>query len=252
MARKIEIFMAWTGMAWVLCFFIGMVLLAGWIPLPSPDDSAAEVAAMYREDTDTIRAGLALIFVGTIGFILYAATIASQCRRIQGAPTAARYAQLGSIGASTILIVVPIIIWFTAAYRPETRSPESLQLLNDLGWIMFIVGFVPFVAWVWSVGLAILSDESETPVYPRWAGFLCMLLGTLQIPPVLLVFFKTGPFAWNGLMSWWVPATDFFTFFVVMFVLTIKALKNQAAEPSGQSVRADDERAPHVAGPQPA
>lgn len=223
--------MVWAGLAWVILFFIGMVPLAGWIPLPSPNDSAAEVAAMYREDTDSIRAGLALIFIGMIGFILYAAAIASQCRRVKGAPTAARYAQVGSIGAMVILIVVPIIIWWTAAYRPDARSDEAIQLLNDLGWIMFIVGFVPFVAWCWTVGLTILSDESATPLFPRWAGYVCLLLGTLQIPPVLLVFFTTGPFAWNGLFSWWIPATDFFGFFLMMLVLTLRAVKTEDGPP---------------------
>jgi uncharacterized membrane protein len=239
MARKVEMGMAYAGLAWVLMFFIGMVPLAHWIPLPSPSDSATEVAAMYRDDTSGIRAGLAFIFVGMIGFILYASAIASQCRRIKGAPVAARYAQVGSIGAMVILIVLPIIIWWTAAYRPETRSPADIQMLNDLGWIAFIVGFVPFVAWCWTVGISILCDESDTPVYPRWAGYLSLLLGTLQIPPVLLVFFKTGPFAWNGLMSWWVPATDFFTFFLVMFYLTIKALKAQGAPLSPDAASAD-------------
>ncbi|WP_372787871.1 hypothetical protein [Paraconexibacter sp.] len=229
MGRKIELGMTWAGLVWVILFFIGMVPLANWIPLPSPSDTAAEVQAMYVDHTNSIRAGLALIFTGTIGYILFSAAIASQCRRIKGAPTALRYAQVGSIGACTLLIIVPIIIWFTAAYRPEVRSAESIQLLNDLGWIMFIVGFVPFVAWVWTVGLAILSDEDADPLFPRWAGYLCMLLGTLQIPPILLVFFQTGPFAWNGLFSWWIPATDFFTFFLVMLVLTLRAIRRTPA-----------------------
>lgn len=55
------------------------------------------------------------------------------------------------------------------------------------------------------------------------------------------MFFTTGPFAWNGLMSWWVPATDFFTFFLVMCYLTVKALKAEDSD-----ARAE-EPAPHVA-----
>ena len=226
MGRRIEKGMTWAGLAWAVLFFIGM-MLAHWIPLPSPHDSAMQVARMYRGRTTGIRAGLALIFTGMIGYIMFSAVIASQCRRIKGAPAALRYAQIGSLGACVILIVLPIIIWWTAAYRPYTRSPSEIQTLNDLGWIGFIVGFVPFVAWVWSVGLAILCDEDATPLYPRWAGYLSLFLGTLQIPPVLLVFFKTGPFAWSGLLSWWVPAVDFFTFFMVILVLTLRAIDRE-------------------------
>lgn len=229
MGRRIEQGLTWAGVFWIVCFFIGMVPLAGWIPLPSPNDTAAEVQAMYREDTDLLRAGLGLIFASTIGYLLFCGALASQTSRIAGAPKGLRYAQIGSLGACTILIIVPIIIWFTAAYRPEDRSAESMQLLNDLGWIMFIVGFVPFVVWVWTVGLSILCDEDADPLYPRWSGYLCLLLGTLQIPPVLLIFFQTGPFAWNGIFSWWIPATDFFTFMLVMIYLTLKAIGKPAS-----------------------
>jgi hypothetical protein len=217
--------MTWAGLVWAVLFFVCFIPLSHWIPLPSPHASGAAVAHRYRSRTTGIRAGLALAFVGMIGYVMFSAAIASQCRRIKAAPAALRYAQVGSIGACTILIVLPIIIFWTAAFRPESRSPQLIQLLNDLGWISLIVGFVPFVAWAWSVGLAILSDQDEVPLYPRWAGYLCLFLGTLQIPPVLLVFVKTGPFAWNGLMSWWVPATDFFTFIFVMLVLTLRAIK---------------------------
>jgi hypothetical protein len=46
----------------------------------------------------------------------------------------------------------------------------------------------------------------------------------------MLVFFKTGPFAWDGLISWWVPAVDFFGWAVVMMVLTAKAARREGEE----------------------
>ena len=223
MARRVELALAWGGAVWAVSFFIGMVPLAHWIPLPSPHDSALQVADMYRGRTDEIRAGLAIMFTGVIGFIFYASALASQCRRVKGAPASLRYVQVGSLGAMITFIILPIIIFIVAAFRPE-RSPEATQTLNDLGWISLIIAFVPFVAWVWAVGLTIFCDESEEPVFPRWAGYLCLFLGTMQIPPVMLIFFKTGPFAWNGLMSWWLPATDFFTFVIVTLILTVRAI----------------------------
>jgi hypothetical protein len=32
-----------------------------------------------------------------------------------------------------------------AAYRADERSAEVIQTLNDLGWISFLIGYVPFV-----------------------------------------------------------------------------------------------------------
>ena len=45
-----------------------------------------------------------------------------------------------------------------------------------------------------------------------------------------LIFFKVGPFAWNGLFAWYIPFTDFFAWFVVITVLTIKAINKPGYE----------------------
>ncbi len=68
--------------------------------------------------------------------------------------------------------------------------------------VIFIVGFVPYVAWALAVGLAILSDMSSDPVFPRWSGYLSILVALVQIPPVALVLFKTGRLAWDCLYDW--------------------------------------------------
>jgi hypothetical protein len=75
-----------------------------------------------------------------------------------------------------------------------------------------------------ATGLAILCDTSTSPVFPRWSGYLGLLMGWIQVAASLLVYFKTGPFAWNGLVSWYIPLTDFFLWFVIMTVLTTKAI----------------------------
>lgn len=76
-------------------------------------------------------------------------------------------------------------------------------------------------------GAAILCDSSAAPIYPRWSGYLCLSLGFAQATASFIPFFKTGPFAWDGLFSWWPLATEFFTIFIVMTVLTVKAVNNQ-------------------------
>jgi hypothetical protein len=47
------------------------------------------------------------------------------------------------------------------------------------------------------------------------------------VSATFLIYFKTGPFAWNGVFSWWLPATDFFLWFLVMTVLTTRAINSK-------------------------
>jgi hypothetical protein len=224
-SRRTEHRLAWTGVPFLLLFGVGLMPVAHLVPPPSPHHSASAIAHLYRAHTTAIRIGLLLVFIGSIFLPMYAGAIVACTRRIEGASPALRYVQVASIGAALIVIDFAVIVWWVAAFRPFARSPESLLLLNDLGWMIFVIGFPPYVAWAISVGWAILSDRTGSPVYPRWSGYLSVLVGFIQVPPVLLAFFKTGPFAWNGLLSWWVPAIDFFGWFVLMLVLTVNATR---------------------------
>lgn len=233
MKRFTDLLFAWSGAAFVLFFFVGLLLLADFVPPPSPASSAEEIAAIYRDRTEEIRIGAAFAFVGTMFFLMFGAGLTRQTRRIPGASPALPHLQTACVSAAAIVIIIPIICWWAAAFRPVDRDPELILLLNDVSWLLFVVGFAPYVTWAIAVGLAILSDTARQPLFPRWSGYLSILVGTLQVPPILLVFFKTGPFAWDGLISWWVPMFDFFIWIVVMITLSVRAARGTADRTEG-------------------
>ena len=226
MRQRVDLACALSAVPFVVLFFVGLLLLADFVPPPSPHLSAEQLAAMYQDDGDRIRAGLLLAFLGTTFFLFFGCAIATQTGRIRGISPTLKYVQVACLGAACIIIIFPIAMWWTAAFRPE-RDPSEMQLITDLGWIIFVAGYVPYVAWAIAVGIAILCDPDARPLYPRWAGYLSIFVALVQIPPSLLVFFTTGPFAWDGLISWWVTMFDFFIWVVVMTVLTVRAINAQ-------------------------
>ncbi len=46
-------------------------------------------------------------------------------------------------------------------------------------------------------------------------------------PGAILQFFKDGPFAWNGMFVFWIPATVFVIQFVVSVVYLLQAIKSE-------------------------
>ena len=81
-----------------------------------------------------------------------------------------------------------------------------------------------------AIGAAIVGDKSANPIFPRWVGFFNFWVAILFIPGALIPFFKSGPFAWNGLFSFWIPATVFGVWFIVMLTMLLKAIDRQAIE----------------------
>jgi hypothetical protein len=62
-----------------------------------------------------------------------------------------------------------------------------------------------------AAGLVGLADKSERPVFPRWVCGWAIFAGVSFIPLTAMPFFRTGPLAWNGLLSFW---TLFGTYFI--------------------------------------
>lgn len=245
MNKMIEKICAWGGMVFAVTFFVGFVLFAKFFPPLSPNDSAERIAEIYADNLTGIRIGLAMCYFGTMFFLAFGGAIAGQTRRIKGVSQTVIIVQIASFAAAMLLLVIPLTTWFAAAFRADTQPAANVQLMNDFGWITFVIGFPPFVAWIVATGIAILSDTSERPVFPRWSGYFSLLMACIQaLPPIMLIFFKTGPFAWNGLFSWYIPLTDFFLWFVVFTVLTLRAIKS-----SPDGTEADESASPEWIGP---
>ena len=167
------------------------------------------------------------MMMGCSGLIApFVAVISIQMKRMEDTPSILSYTQLSSGTAGIIFLILPCVIWTVAAFRPE-RDPALILLLNDFGWITFLMPFGTFVVQNFAIGFAILGDKSAVPVLPRWIGFFTIWVAILFLPGALLTFLKTGPFAWDGLFVFWVPLNIFFGWYLVMIVCLRKAIIEQ-------------------------
>jgi hypothetical protein len=219
---------AWGALISLLMAIYGLHV-AGFLPPPSPAESAEEIAALYRANSISICIGAILFLLSTAPFLLFIGVLSVQIRRIEGDRRTFTYIQLASGTASMVPIILAPVAWCVAAFRPE-QSPESIRSFNDLGFITMVMTTPMVAVEVLAVGLAILSDKGVRPVFPRWfahASFLCAI-GLLA--GMLCVLSRTGPLAWNGMIAGWPPSLLFLAWTVVMTVMLLKAIKQQEAE----------------------
>jgi hypothetical protein len=84
-----------------------------------------------------------------------------------------------------------------------------------------------------TIGAAILRDKRANPIFPRWSAYLNFWCAFLFMPGGLVVFFKHGPFGWNGLIAWWLLLTAFGVWVLTMSVLLLReAIPHQEREQS--------------------
>jgi hypothetical protein len=214
-----------SAMVAMVLFILGFVIIGGLVPPPSPNMDAQEVARFYAQDATRIRIGLAMTMVAGALTAPFVAAITVQMKRIEGPTSPLAYAQLGLGMLGVLLISLPVMIIQAAAFRPD-RDPDITLAIHDIGWIMLVGTYCCVFVQCLVVGACILKDEREE-VWPRWLAYFNFWVALMFLPGSLLYFFKTGPFAWDGIFVWWIPLTVFFGWFVVMFVMTMKTLQRQ-------------------------
>lgn len=222
------------GPVMVLLFILGAVILSGyWPPAKLPGASATEVLEWYAAHNTKLKVGLVFMTMAYAVMCWYGVVMAAQTRRKEGAFPVWTYLQLTCMACGTAQIVVMGAAWAAAAFRAGgcssknpcdliAGSPEYLayahdvQMMHDFGWMILLGTWMPFTFWNLALGAAILLDKTDTPVYPRWTGYLAILSGVSYALGSGAWFFFEGAMGWNGLIAlYWVFAI--FGFWVLWF-----------------------------------
>ncbi|MDT7644921.1 MAG: hypothetical protein QOC75_1921, partial [Pseudonocardiales bacterium] len=109
------------------------------------------------------------------------------------------------------------------------------QLLHDIGWFMAFLAAIPFVLQALATGAAILGDHSPQPAYPRWLGYLGLWVALLLAPGDVLLFFHTGPFAYDGLISYWIPLLGFGGWMAALSWGALQAARAESRESASET-----------------
>ena len=220
---------ACSGLA-LVTILLPLLILMGFFPPPAPSEGADVIAAHYANSSWIFLLGGAVsVQVSTLG-VIWTAAISVQLRQIEGdSPPIFSLCQLVCGVLANSVFIYACVGWVVCAFRPE-RAPEIIQTVNDFAFILFLGTVTPLMGQSLSIGMAIFSDESNEPVFPRWAGFFNCWVAAIFLPAGLIPFFKSGPFAWDGLFGLWLPVGVFGVWSVVMSLLVLAAIKRQKAK----------------------
>jgi hypothetical protein len=226
----IHMLCVWSGPAYIVLFLTGL-LISGLFPPPSPSLTASEIANIYATQTNAIRFGMLIAFMASVFYLPFCIAISQQLRRIEG-----KYAILAEVHSTMAVISLftqwfPPLLMLSAAFRPE-RAPEITQYVNDLAWILNVMTISCFMIQYLAIALAIFSDRRAEPILPRWVAFLNLWVILVFLPGETLAFVHRGPFAWQGLLSFYAGLVAYSLWFWAMFFALRQAIKKLAREQS--------------------
>jgi hypothetical protein len=233
MEARVQRVLIWAGPAMIALWLGAFLFIAGFIPPSAPTASAADIVALYRGHTNAIKLGMVISMAGSALLVPWAVAISGQLKRIEGAKALAD-TQMVSCALLSLEFITPIAVWMAASFRYDGRAADVTQALHDLGWILFVT--VIWSLWVQLIAIAaaILIDRGAEPVLPHWLGYLNLWVAFLIIPAGLVLFFKQGPFAWNGLVGIYIPLVGFVVWILSMTVTIHRKLSQEIAATSGE------------------
>ncbi|MEM7284584.1 MAG: hypothetical protein AAF438_23555 [Pseudomonadota bacterium] len=217
---------AWSGPLFILIMLFCLIVM-DFIPPISPALDAAAVAAFYNENRLGIRFGSTIMMQGCVLMMLCVTAISLQLRRIEGKVAIFSTIQLVSGVFANALFVFSAAAWTLAAFRPE-RDVADIQAWNDIGWFLLLMPATILSLQGIAIGLAILLKRDQQ-LYPRWVGYFNLWFAILFLPGALVTFFKTGPFAWDGILVFWLALGLFASWAFVMAWSTDRAIRTPDA-----------------------
>ena len=224
MNKGVQKFFAWSGMISANIFFLGL-LVGNIFPPMSPNMTAPEVQAFLMANASGVKAGGLLIIISGAFAGLFDAVLLMQLWRMEGNRPICAFAQFANGIANITYFVLPGVLLVAMAFRPD-RNVDSLYAVFDIAWMVTMFPWTVGAFQCLCCGLAILGNPQVTNVYPRWVGFFNIWITVGMVTSSVIPFFKTGVFAWNGIVGFWIPATVFGLWMGVMWWMTLRAVNN--------------------------
>lgn len=226
---------------WRFCAYCGPVFLTAFLffwgylghnipPVPA-DRSADQMAELFRNNANGIRAGMAGAMLFGVLYLPWTLSISKVMEHIDPRQNSMLPTLQLFGGALTVVpLVTSCLFWLTGSYRPESLSPVTLQMLYDMGWLLidmfYAITTIPMIA----VGIAGLGDKRAKAFFPKWVCWFSIWAGISFLFELLMPFFKTGLFARQGWLNFWVEFLVWFIYIVLVTVCVLRAIPRLEAE----------------------
>ncbi|MEQ9268677.1 hypothetical protein [Marinobacter salarius] len=229
MNRSTQILCIWSIPAFIISYTVCFVFVAGFVPPPSPTLSAAEMVTLFDENRFGIRAGLLLCMIFSILYMPWSAVVSVHMARLEGRFPVLASLQLVGAAILVVFFMLCSLIWIAAAFRPDI-DPVTLVVLNDLSWLIFVMAFPEYWLQLLAIAVVFFRDTRPVPFIPRWACYFTLMVALTGAGGSLAAFFKSGPWAWDGLLGFWVPVISYLIWLIVMFPLLLRGVRQHAHE----------------------
>lgn len=212
----------WTVPVFFTLFGIVFVPLSWMMPPRSPSSPQAQVVDFMQSPNLLIACAILTACFGLAP--LSNAVYLSQIKRMSVSPVFRYSLLVGSMSGAIVGMLFPMFCFGLGSFRAG-YDPEILQMLYDFGYLAYIGSLGCFCVMWMAFGLAIILDTNR--VLPKWLGYYTVWQYVTELMAAPVWIAKSGPFAWNGLMTFWFAMLIYVPWQIIVYVCIYRSIRNQ-------------------------
>jgi hypothetical protein len=215
------------GLAYAVLFGVCWYGIAHFYAPAGASMSLDELRDFYAQHRDGIILGCTLTCIAAALHIPWTAQLGLMMARVEGQMPVLSLMQIIGGALTVAVLSFPPALWVASAYRPDA-APQLIQAMNDMAWLTFDLTWALTSVQMIAAAVVGLADRSEQPLFPRWACYLSLegAIGFIGISGI--AFFKSGWFAWDGMLGFWVPFLPWVAWFTTLSIYMLADIRRRA------------------------
>ena len=216
----------WAGIAGLV--FVASIVASFFLPsTPDLGVADAELGPAIEQDARGLGAGVYLLSLGAVAFVVFASGLAGRLRRGEGERAGASIGLIaGAVMFGVQMLVAAGVTLALVAASSEGRDPAAVRALFELDNVVFVPAGFALALTLFSAAVGILSTRT-LPAWLGWgAGFLAVTFAVGMLG-VMSADEEGGPLGvlfWLGLLG------------ALLWVLAAAALLLRQPRPAGAPV----------------
>jgi len=203
--ERYELLGVWSAPIFSVLTAVGFLWLSHFYDPAAAHLAPGQLGAFYDDHALGVEVGMSLFCLATAPLTLYTVQLSIALWRIERrSPLMTATQALAGFGV-VMLIFISCCLWIGAAYRADHANPDVTVALNDAAWFGFLVGWVMLSLQMAATAAITLLDRRVRPLVPRWVSWASLAGAIALVLANGCVLTKTGPFAWDGLLGFYVP-----------------------------------------------
>ena len=192
------------------------------MPPRSPSSSSSQIVDFMQSHDLLIACAILTVSFGLAP--LTNAVYLIQIKRMSVSPVLRYCVMVGSMTGAIVGMLFPMFCFGLGAFR-SGYDPSTLAMLYDFGYLAYIGSLGCFCVMWMAFGLAIILDENG--ILPKWLGYYTVWQYVTELMAAPVWISKSGPFAWNGLMTFWFAIAIYVSWQLIVYVCIYRAIRQQ-------------------------